>query len=97
MSTTVYALLIMALLNGKASVNPAQDTTLAQLPKGSAGKVSLALRMDRRLDGGAGARLAEPRPEGFGLVGEYHDGRFLRVDRGAGRDTRIGVGIKRTF
>lgn len=89
MSSTVYALLIMALLNGKAPVNPAQDTTLAQLPKGSAGKVSLALRMDERLD--------KPRPESVGLVGEYHNGRFIRVDRGWQQGNQLSVGLRREF
>jgi hypothetical protein len=89
MSTTVYALLLMALLNGKAPVSQPQETTLAQLPMGSAGKVSLALRMDERLD--------KPRPESVGLVGEYHNGRFIRVDRGWREDNRLSVGVRREF
>lgn len=89
MSTTVYALLFMALLNGKAPVSNPQETTLAQLPQGSAGKVRLALRMDER--------LGQPRPENVGLVGEYHNGRFFRVDRGWREDNRLSVGLRREF
>lgn len=89
MSSTVYALLFMALLNGKAPVSNPQETTLAQLPQGSAGKVRLALRMDERLD--------TPRPESLGVVGEFHNGRFIRVDQGLNRDNRLSVGMRRTF
>ena len=89
MSATVYALLLMALLNGKAPVSQTHETTLAQMPKGSAGKVSLALRMDERLD--------QPRPDSLGLVGEYHNGRFIRVDRGWREDNRLSVGLRREF
>lgn len=89
MTTTVYALMLMALLNGKAPVGKADETTLAQLPKGSAGKVCLALRLDER--------LGQPRPETVGLVGEYHNGRFIRVDRGWQQGNQLSVGVRREF
>lgn len=89
MSSTVYALVFMALLNGKAPVVHPQETTLAQLPPGSAGKVRLALRMDESLD--------TPRPDSLGVVGEFHNGRFIRVDQGWRKDNRLSVGLRKTF
>lgn len=90
MSSAVYALLMVAMLNGKAPTTTAHETSLAPLAKGPAGKVSLSLRMDERLDG-------PPRPQNISLGGEFHNGRFVRVERGWRDDNRLMVGVKRQF
>lgn len=89
MSSTVYALVFMALLNGKAPVVQQQEATLAALPPGSAGRIKLALRMDES--------LGTPRPDSLGVVGEFHNGRFIRVDQSWRKDNRLSVGLSRTF
>lgn len=89
MSATVYALIAIALLNGKAPSVNQREATLAQLPPGGSGKVKLTLRMDEELN--------RTRPGRLGLMGEYKDGRYIRVERNMRSGQDITLGMRREF